>query len=585
MDNAKDQDGPDYITQRYYTAFQFIKLFWQSDHKIYAYVVFAIIVLMTMILVALDVALSYWSNYFYNSLQAYDKRAAVYLIFVFFGLATIYIIFAVYRYYISQLFGLRFRRWLTKQFINRWLYKRDYYYLENFDEGTDNPDQRIQEDIASLITFFISLTTGFITAITSFFAFIYVLWLLSGTLTIPFGSYGSLQVPGYLVWVAVLYAGIGTYLTFKIGYPLVALNFEQQRREATFRFAAIDLRSHSENIALYKGEAHQKGVLARIFNLVLENWYFIILRQKSLLWFTAGYNQLAVALPLIVALPNYFSKVFLLGGLMQTLRAFANIQEALSFFVNSYTQIAEWRAVTRRLTTFLNRLQEIDESAAKHNHLVFQSNNSNKIIVKDLNLTTPRLHVLLTNIHEEFIHGKSYVIKGPSGIGKSTFIRAIAGIWPFASGEISTPSDKKIMYVPQKTYMPIGTLAEAILFPDKIEKTKGTSALVQVLKDCRLDYFIPRLDEEARWSEQMSPGELQRIAFARVLLHHPDWVFLDESTSMLDLGNEDYFYRLIKEKLPGCSIVSVGHRITVDAYHDHVIHMDKYSLQKVSNLA
>lgn len=573
-----EQDPDHYIKQRYYTAWQFIKLYWQSEQKWYAYLIFSIIIMMTIMLVAFDVAFSYWSNYFYNALQVYNKKAALYLILVFFAMAFVAIILAVYRYYISQLFGLRWRRWLTKQFIERWLEKRDYYYLENFDVTTDNPDQRIQEDIGSLVTYFISLTTGLISSITSFFAFIYVLWELSGVLTIPFGSLGTLHIPGYLVWVSIVYATFGTLLTFKIGYPLVALNFEQQRREATFRFAAIDLRSHSENVALYKGEEHQKGILQSLFNKVLENWYAIILRQKTLLWFTNGYGQVAVALPLLVALPNYFGKVFLLGGLMQSLRAFGQIQDALSFFVNSYTQIAEWRAVTQRLTTFLNHLQEIDEKASKYNQLVFQNQPVNKIFIKDVTLTTPRQEILLENIKEEFVHGQNYVLKGPSGIGKSTFIRAIAGIWPFASGEIILPENRNIMYLPQKPYMPIGTLVEAILFPDK-RHPEFEPRLEQVLKECHLDYFIPRLHEVASWSQQMSPGEQQRVALARVLLHRPDWVFLDESTSMLDLANEEHFYRLLKDKLPKCSVISVGHRTTIDNYHDHVIQMEKYSLQ------
>ena len=281
---------------------------------------------------------------------------------------------------------------------------------------------------------------------------------------------------------------------------------------------------------------------------------------------------------MLVALPNYFGKVFLLGGLMQSLRAFAQIQDALSFFVTSYTSIAEWRAITRRLTTFLNHLQGIDDKASAYNHLVFEkkAGEFNAIIVDELTLTTPRQEVLLQGINETFVHGQSYVIKGPSGIGKSTLIRAIAGIWPFASGKIILPHEANIMYLPQKSYMPIGTLAEAVLFPDHTNPDL-VKQLEMVLKTCHLEEFIPRLNETAAWSEQMSPGELQRIAFARILLHQPDWAFLDESTSMLDIAQEDYFYRLLKEKLPRCSIVSVGHRPTLDAYHDHVIDMACYS--------
>ncbi|WP_170131788.1 ABC transporter ATP-binding protein/permease [Aquicella lusitana] len=568
-----------FLKPRHYTAWQLIKLYWQSDQRSHAYFVFTIVMIMTIFLVGFDVAFSYWANYFYNALQAYNIRETVYWLIVFCVLAALYIILAVYRYYISQLFALRWRRWLTDQFVNRWLEKRDYYYLETFDERTDNPDQRIQEDVGALVTASISLSMGLISSITTFFAFIYVLWELSGEIRLPLGPLGTLHIPGYLVWVAIVYALMGTYFAFKIGYPLIGLNFEQQRREATFRFAAIDLRSHAEHVALYRGEAHQKSILDRLFGRVLENWFFIILRQKKLLWFTSSYNQVAVLLPLLVALPNYFNKVFLLGGLMQSLRAFSSIQEASSFFVNAYTQIAEWRAVARRLTTFLDHLQEIDESVTRQKKLVFEKKPENKIISKQVTITTPQGATLLKNINEIFTHGNHYLIKGVSGIGKSTFIRAVAGIWPFAAGEIVLPLEQKLMYLPQKPYMPIGTLADAILFPDRQHNPDLEKKLEQVLKDCKLENLIPRLNETASWSEQLSPGEQQRVAFARVLLHQPDWIFLDESTSMLDLQNEEYLYQLLRSRLPHCSLVSVGHRPSLDAFHDHIINMAKYSYQ------
>lgn len=573
MDQAKDDQ---FIGARHYTAWQLIKLYWQSNYRVSAFLFFFAVMFMTIALVGLDVVFNYWYNYFYNALQAYDKHGAIRLLIVFFVLAAIYIVVAVYRYYVSQLFGLRWRRWLTQQIINRWLQKHGYYYLETFDEKTDNPDQRIQEDISTLVSNSIDLTTGLIAAITTFLAFIYVLWTLSGTLTLSFGSWGKLHIPGYLVWVGIIYSLIGTFFTFKLGRPLVALNFEQQRREATFRFAAVDLRSHSEDVALYRGEQHQKNILGRLFDRVLENWYFIILRQKLLLWFTAGYNQTSVVLPLIVALPNYFDKVFLLGGLIQSLQAFNRVQDSLSFIVNSYPQIASWQAITRRLTTFINHLDDAEEKAESENKITVSKHKEDSIITRNVTIKTPRNELLLENIHENFIHGNNYVIKGESGIGKSTFVRTLAGIWPFAEGEIIFPEKQRIMYLPQKGYMPIGTLAEAILFPDKTHPELEKN-LDEILTACNLEKFIPRLQETASWSEQLSPGEQQRIGFARILLHKPDWVFLDESTSMLDLANEKNLYKLLQTRLPKCSVVSVGHRPSLDAFHEHVINIAKYS--------
>jgi len=347
------------LQSRPYTAWQLIRAYWQSEQKLFAYSFFVFVIIMSVSIVGMDVGFNYWYNFFYDALQDYDKRGALDLLVIFTFLAAVYIILAVYRYYLQLYLSLRWRRWLTEQFLDRWLQKKSYYYLENFDEKTDNPDQRIQEDIGALVTTSLDLAVGLISSITTFFAFIYILWTLSGHFVVHLGSWGSVDIPGYLVWVSIIYAIVGTLLAFKIGYPLVGLNFEQQKREANFRFSLVDLRSHAEHVALYRGEHHQKSILGNLFDRVLNNWYAIILRQKLLLWFTAGYNQVSVLLPLMVVLPNYFSKVFKLGGLMQALRAFGQIQEALSFLINSYSQIAQWRAVVRRLLTFLNHISEV----------------------------------------------------------------------------------------------------------------------------------------------------------------------------------------------------------------------------------
>ena len=573
MERFFDDRSDQFLESRHYTSWQLVKAYWQSEQRFPAYVFFSIVIIMTISLVGLDVVFNYWYNYFYNALQAYDQHGAIRLLVVFFVLAAFYMVLAVYRYYISQLFSLRWRRWLTEQFIGRWLEKRGYYLLENFDEVTDNPDQRIQEDVGSLISYSIDLSMGLISAITTFLAFIYILWQLSGDVTFKM-PWGVITISGYLVWVGVLYAVIGTIITIKLGRPLISLNFEQQRREATFRYAAVDLRSHAEHVALYRGEQHEKSILRRLFSRVLDNWYLIILRQKLLLWFTAGYNQTAVVLPLLVALPNYFDKVFLLGGLMQSIRAFGSVQESLSFMVNSYTQVAQWQAIARRLTTFVNHLSDAEEQAGKENKLVFEKHAKNSILTENVMVKTPK-QKLLSRINEEFIHGKNYLLQGPSGIGKSTFLRALAGIWPYAAGKAIFPKHQRVMYLPQKPYMPIGTLSEAILFPDKNDP-EFEKALPDILRICRLEHLIPRLLETAPWFEQLSPGEQQRVTFARVLLHKPDWIFLDEATSMLDLANEEYLYKALKKEIPQCSLISIGHRPSLSAYHDHVVDMSKY---------
>lgn len=566
------------LEPKFYTGWQLLKAYWQSEYRNSAYAFLGAVLVMSMILVGMDVIFTNWYNHFYNALQDYDWRGALDLIIIFLFIAGVNIILAVYRYYLQSFLGLRWRRWLTRQFLNRWLEKKSYYYLEDFNDSTDNPDQRIQDDINSLVNMSLALLIGMLSAVVTIFAFIFVLWELSGRLTIPLGSLGTLHIPGYLVWVAILYAILGTTITFKIGRPLVMLNFEQQRREANFRFAAIDLRSHAEHVALYRGEEHQKTILDKIFGGVLENWYAIILRQKLLLWFTAGYNQISVILPLVVALPNYFNKVFKLGGLIQTLTAFGRIQEALSFIVNSYTTIAEWQAVMRRLLTFLNRIHEVEKDASRNNHFSYVTLPENKITTEHLTIFTPTGEKLLEDITQEFIHGKHYWIKGNSGIGKSTFVRSLAGIWPYGSGVITFPDRQKVMYIPQRSYMPLGTLQEALLFPNHISVSEAE--LKKLLHDCDLPNLANKLQHVTIWSEQLSPGELQRIAFVRILLHKPDWVFLDESTSALDLFHEEQLYHLLKERLPNCSLVSIGHRPSLDEYHDHQVDLSLYTVSR-----
>jgi putative ATP-binding cassette transporter len=565
------------LAARPYTAWQLIKVYWQSQQRFSAYALLALVLVLSIFLVAMDVMFTTWYNYFYDALQDYNKHAALQLLIIFVFLAAINIVFSVYRYYVQQFLGLRWRQWLTEQFLDRWLAKRSYYYLENFDENTDNPDQRIQEDAASLVAASLDLMIGLVSSVVTIFAFIFVLWKLSGYLIIPLGKWGTLAIPGYLVWVGIIYAAIGTAVTFRIGRPLVALNFEQQHREANFRFAAIDLRAHAEHVALYHGEDRQKNILKKIFSGVLENWYAIILRKKLLLWFTAGYNQISVILPLVVALPNYFNKVFKLGGLIQTLSAFQRIQDAFSFIVNSYTSIAEWQAVTRRLITFLKHMDEIEKNALLQNKFIFSPSTGNKIFVKNLTITTSQGNVLLKNINQELKHGLCYVVKGHSGLGKSTFLRTLAGVWPYGSGEISLPEKKDLMFLPQTSYMPLGTLREALLFPDKVVNIPDQE-LIRLLEECDLPQLVSQLSQVTHWTDHLSPGELQRIAFIRILLQKPSWVFLDESTSALDLIHEKKVYQLLKTELPHCSIVSVGHQPSIDSYHDHEIDLEVYGV-------
>ncbi|WP_416430814.1 ABC transporter ATP-binding protein/permease [Piscirickettsia salmonis] len=551
------------------TTWQLVKLYWQSDQKKTAYFYLITLLVLTLFLVAMSVAITYWYKHFWNAIQDYNKSLVFELVFVFIGIAAVFVITAVYKFYVQASFGVRWREWLTCHVIDIWLQGQSYYYIENFDEYTDNPDQRIQEDVNQFVALTTSLFLGVVDAIVTLFSFITLLWILSGPLVFNLGSWGPISIPGYLVWIALIYSLIGTYLTHKIGKNLISLNFRQQKKEADFRFNAVRIRSNAENIALYQAEEQEKAGIFKSFGKVIEITLQVINREKKLLYFTAGFNQISIIIPLLAALPMYFAKLIQIGGIQQISSAFSQVENSLSFFVNSYTSIAQWRAVVLRLTTFMNKMQVVEHKYADVKKLERAEHAALTVMTDDLTVYTQTGHRLLTDLNVVFKPGEDYLIKGPSGVGKSTFIKALAGIWPFASGGVKLPAGKKIMYLPQRSYFPLGSLREVLLYPGNI--AADDRQLCSLLDEVGLPRLKYGLDEIKNWSEILSLGEQQKVAFIRVILAAPDWVFLDESTSSLDRDNERTLYRLLKEKLPSCSIVSVAHRESVADYHDEEV--------------
>lgn len=544
-------------------------LYWRSSEKKSAWVSLILISILILVVVGFSIAFSYWNNYFYTALQAYQKNKVFQLLGGFAILALFYIIFEVLRLFVMQTFLLRWRNWLTQQLMTRWISRRTYYYLENIDQKTDNPDQRIQEDAQALVGSALSIYSGLLNAVMTLAGFLFVLWELSGNFSISFGSLGNYVIHGYLIWVALFYSAIGTWLAIKIGRPLVGLNFEQQKREANFRYAAIYLRTHADHVALYRGERREGDKLKGLFASVLQNAYDIVYRQMKLLSFTSGFGQLAVFLPLMVALPNYFNKVFLFGGLIQMLTAFDKVQTSFSFIVNAYADIANWQAVVKRLSSFVNHMNDIDARLIQHPKLTVVQGKDNHLLIQNLTVYRPSGEPLLKNIHLNLVGGKHYLFRGASGLGKSTVVRAIADLWAFSKGQIILPN-QKIFYLPQKPYMPIGSLRQAIVFP-AMDSAPFDADLVNWLSVCDLSHLIKVLDCENNWAEQLSLGEQQRIGFVRALLHKPSWIFLDESTSQLDSDNEKKMYGLLKQYLPHSTWVSIAHRESLISMHDEVI--------------
>ena len=516
--------------------------------------------------VAINVMLNQWNNRFYNALQERNWDAFIYELGFFCVLAAIYIVLAVYQLYLNQWLQIRWRRWMTRHYLDHWLAGANHYRMQLLGDAADNPDQRIAEDINMFIDRTLAISVGLLSAIVTLVSFVVILWTLSAAAPLHlFGA--SFTIPGYLVWAALLYAAVGTTLTHLIGWPLVSLNFRQQRFEADFRFNLVRVRENSEQIALLGGETAERERLLDRFGYVVGNFLLIMQRTKKLTFLTSGYTQISIVFPFIVISPAYFAGAVQLGGLMQTASAFTSVQTALSFFVNAYRSLAEWRAVVARLDGF-NIAAERARAAATAPQAIAVSTREgrDRVEIDDLLVRLPQGTPLVAADDIAIAAGERVLLTGPSGSGKSTLFRAIAGTWPFGAGTIRVPKGAKLMALPQRPYFPIGTLTAAVTYPAE-PGTFGAEALSEVITAVGLPALAGRITEEAHWNRMLSLGEQQRLGIARAILQAPDYLFLDEATASLDEPAEAALYRLLNARLKRTTIVSIGHRSTLAAFH------------------
>ncbi len=549
--------------------------YFRSEEKWSAWGLLVAIIALNLSMVMMNVVLNFWHGLFYNSLQTKAWSAFFQLLFTwrrmpgglpmpgFCEIAAVYILVAVYATYLNQWLQIRWRRWLTTRFLNEWLADRAYYRISLTTDraaiGTDNPDQRIAEDLRDFVATTLSLGVDFLSNVVSFASFVGILWSLSGNVTI-----WGVTIPGYMVFVALGYAVVGTGLTHLVGRPLIALRFRQQRVEADFRYALVRFRENMEGVALYGGEAEEKINLIDRFHSVITNWWGIMVRTKKLNGLVFGYNQVAGIFPIVVAAPRYFSGAIQLGGLMRIAGAFAQVQSSLSWFVNVYDTLAQWTAIVERLTTFHRAI--VLARAVAGQGLAVRAARDGVVRLRDLTLELPNGIKLLENEDIVFRPGTSVVVTGRTGSGKSTLFRAIAGIWPFGQGSVERPAER-CLFLPQRPYIPLGTLRNVITYPSAPDSVPGDD-VARVLSDAGLPGLIAHLDEDENWPQRLSGGEQQRVALARALLAKPDWLFLDEATASLDPESEAHLYRTLKERLPRTTIVSIAHRPTVAAFHD-----------------
>ena len=540
--------------------------YFRSEDRWVGCTLLAAVIAIELALVGTDVMVNLWRNRFYNALQEKDWSGFSREIIVFIVLAAISVVLSIYQLYLNQWLQIRWRNWLTSKYLGEWLHDANHYRMQLQGDAADNPDQRVSDDLKSFVDRTLYIVVGLLSAIVSFFSFVIILWGLSEEA--PLHLFGSpYAIPGYLVWAALIYAVFGTGLTQWIGAPLVHLDFQQERLEADFRFNLVRVRENSEQIALLDGERAERGRLLDRFSRVVANWYGIMSRTKRLTAFTQSYAQAAVIFPFVLCAPAYFAGKILLGALIQAAEAFGKVQEALSFFVSVYRTMAEWRAVVARLDGFEKSI----ESAA---HLKTDKG-SISIKAEGAEIDLDKLLVRLPN-GAPLIAADSFRIRGhermllagPSGAGKSTLFRAIAGIWPFGSGTISVPAKSTLMMLPQKPYFPIGSLHAAIAYPSEASSF-AAERVKEVLQQIGLPQLTSRLDAEEHWNRILSLGEQQRLGIARALLQAPKFLFLDEATASLDEPAETALYRLLEEKLADSTIVSIGHRSTLEAFHQH----------------
>ncbi|MBB4040046.1 putative ATP-binding cassette transporter [Microvirga flocculans] len=533
--------------------------------------IIGVLIALNLSQVALNVRLSFFSRDMFNAIQDKDAGAFWYqLFFIFTPLAAVFVAVALIDVLLQYVLTIRWRAFLNTYYVGQWLGDGAHYRMQLTNQGADNPDQRISEDLRKFIDSTYSLSIGLMNQAATLVSFIAILWTISAGFTLP-GT--DVEVPGLLVWICAIYAILGTWITHLIGRPLIGLNFQQERVEANYRFSLARLREYPEQIALLAGEPAEKEGLARRFTQIVDNYMQIALRLMKLNTFTAAYFQANVVVPYILTAPYYFAGKITLGQMQQVNGAFSRVTSALTYFIQIYTTLADYKAVLDRLTTFESAIASAQRVGGE-SKLAVTPAASGELRLKDLDVRLPDGSDLLHAKDLSFRPGERTLMTGPSGSGKSTLFRAIAGIWPFGEGQVLVPEGQTMMLLPQRPYIPIGTLREAVTYPARSD-SYNDAQIAEALRAARLPQIADRLDEDRNWGQTLSLGEQQRLAVARALLARPDWLFLDEATAALDEPTEQEIYRVIREKLPSTTVVSIGHRSTLAAFHDRRIDMKK----------
>jgi vitamin B12/bleomycin/antimicrobial peptide transport system ATP-binding/permease protein len=538
------------------------------------------VVALTLLQLAIQIRLNLWNKDFFDALEARDWDAFLGAMTMFAFLAGAGMGVAVYQVYLKQLLQLRWRQWLTARLASGWLENGRHYQLNFIGAGVDNPDQRIAENVKGATEMAVEFALGILNSVLTLIAFSSILWMLSGMLRITLGAM-SFEIPGYMVFAALVYAGLGSLATYYIGRPIVAANVRQNTAEADYRYALVRLRENSEGVALIRGENDELRGLNGFFGKVFGAATHLMKTQRRLMWLTSAYGMIGMVYPTLVASPRYFSGMITLGGLMQITTAFGQVQAGLNWFVDNFPRIAEWRSHVERLLEFEQALDTTAEATTETGEttaiaLVAAGTELGEeaLAFRDLQIAHADGSIVLAETNAKIAKGERVLIVGDSGSGKSTLFRAIAGLWPWGAGCILHPSRDDMMFMPQRPYLPLGTLRAALAYPAP-QKSVRKSVSKAALERCGLAHLTERLDEIERWDRVLSVGEQQRVAFARLLLHKPGWVFMDEATSALDETGQTSMMQLFRDELAGSTLISIAHRTGLDAFHTRTLTLVK----------
>jgi len=512
-----------------------------------------------------SVQLSQWQRHIFDELQNKEMALFFRTVGIFFAVALGFVLVSTFRIYVRAVLQIRWRRWLTDHYLERWMDSQAYTEIELNRKSTDNPDQRIQQDIDDYVASALGLSLSLLSALVTLVSFSGILWTMSGAWNLKLGS-AEFHIPGFMMWVALAYAGAATWLTHRVGFRLVPINFDQQRFEADFRFHLVRFRENVEEVALSKGEVRERrGALDR-FHSVVDNFGRLIRAQRNLTLVTTGLGQTNSMVPTLVAAPGFFLGRLTLGDVMQVNIAYGQVSGALVWFVNAYQEIAQWRASIERLFLFSEEIEDTCRDL-EHAGVRVEETQGAALRLDDVHLELPDGRVIVDRVNARLQAGERVVVVGPSGSGKSSILKAIAGIWPFGHGRIEVPAQGAKLFLPQRPYLPIGTLRAAVSYPSE-EGAFPDERIREALTALGLGALGGRLDEDAHWNQTLSGGEQQRVALARVLLHEPEWIFLDEATSGLDEGMEHSAYDLLAQRLPKAAVVSIAHRASVIEHHE-----------------